>query len=345
MGVGGFMDGQISLFDNISNSKKQFDLNSVPKNKEIFESFLVMHSKIINSHYKNISCSVSGGSDSDIMVDMLSKLDAEKKAKYICFDTGLEYEATKRHIKYLEQKYGIIIEVIPAQKPIPTCCKEYGQPFLSKRVSDYIARLQSHNFKWEDKSFDELYSGYPNCKVALRWWCNLWGQGSKFNIEYNKWLKEFIILNPPTYNISNKCCYYAKKAVAIKYQEDNNIDLSIVGVRKSEGGTRASAYKNCFTANEDGVDEYRPLFWYRNETKSIYEEYYKVAHSDCYCKYGLKRTGCAGCPFGQDFEFELEVIKAYEPKLYKAVNNIFGESYEYTRRYHEFRKQMEHKRN
>ena len=57
----------------------------------------------------------------------------------------------------------------------------------------------------------------------------------------------------------------------------------------------------------------------------------------------MKRTGCAGCPFGRDFEYELEVIQKYEPRLYKAVNNIFGESYEYTRRYREFCKQMKGK--
>ena len=66
-----------------------------------------------------------------------------------------------------------------------------------------------------------------------------------------------------------------------------------------------------------------------------------ITHSKCYTEYGLKRTGCAGCPFGRDFEQELDVIANYEPKLYKAVNNIFGDSYEYTRKYREFVKRME----
>ena len=66
-----------------------------------------------------------------------------------------------------------------------------------------------------------------------------------------------------------------------------------------------------------------------------------MQNSRCYTEYGLKRTGCAGCPFGKDFEFELEVIQKYEPKLYKAVNNIFGDSYEYTRKYREFYKKKE----
>ena len=100
------------------------------------------------------------------------------------------------------------------------------------------------------------------------------------------------------------------------------------------------AYKNCFTENEGECDDYRPLFWYMNEDKEDYENYYGVTHSDCYTKYGLKRTGCAGCPFNRNFEEELDIIKTYEPKLFKAVNNIFGDSYEYTRKYKEFCKKQ-----
>lgn len=58
----------------------------------------------------------------------------------------------------------------------------------------------------------------------------------------------------------------------------------------------------------------------------------------------MKRTGCVGCPYGKDFEYELEVVKQYEPKLYKAVNNIFKDSYEYTRKYRQFIKELESKR-
>ena len=85
------------------------------------------------------------------------------------------------------------------------------------------------------------------------------------------------------------------------------------------------------------------MFWYKDEDKKQYQESYNVQNSRCYTEYGLKRTGCAGCPFGKDFEFELEVIQKYEPKLYKAVNNIFGDSYEYTRKYKEFYKKKNKK--
>lgn len=319
-----------------------FNTDTLPKNLEIFDSFIKAKAVLGRYEPEKIMVSVSGGSDSDLLLDLVYQV-SEKGAHYVFFDTGLEYQATKDHLKYLEQKYGIEIEVEKAMIPIPTACRKYGQPFMSKQVSEFIQRLQRHNFQWEDEDFETLCQKYPKCRAALRWWCNEYGENSKFNIAYNKWLKEFMVDNPPDFKISNKCCSFAKKDVAKRYKEENKINLSIIGVRKAEGGARSSAYKNCFTCNDDAVDEYRPIFWYKDETKRVYDEHFGVTHSRCYSEYGLKRTGCAGCPFGRDFEFELEVIQENEPKLYKAVNNIFGDSYEYTRKYKKFRSEMSEK--
>jgi hypothetical protein len=67
---------------------------------------------------------------------------------------------------------------------------------------------------------------------------------------------------------------------------------------------------------------------------------FDIKHSDCYCKYGFVRTGCVCCPYGRELQFELKQIKQYEPNMYKAVNNVFKESYEYTRQYRQFVKEM-----
>lgn len=291
--------------------------------------------------HKKVVCSVSGGSDSDIMLDLLYSLDNEKKVTYIWFDTGLEYEATKRHLSELESKYGIKIKKLKAKLPIPLAVRKHGVPFLSKQVSEMISRLQRHNFKWEDKPFEKLLKEYPKCKAALRWWCNEWGENSKFNISYNTWLKEFMIANPPDFPISNKCCHFAKKAVANDFVSSDEYDLNCVGVRKAEGGARSAAYKNCYTPKNDGkIAQYRPLFWFDNNSKNTYKQCRKIQYSDCYEIWGLKGTGCAVCPFGQNFEFELECVKKYEPKLYSAVLKIFGKSYEYTRKYRKFQNKM-----
>lgn len=54
----------------------------------------------------------------------------------------------------------------------------------------------------------------------------------------------------------------------------------------------------------------------------------------------MTRTGCAGCPYGKNFEQELAVLEKHEPKLYAAATSIFKDSYEYTRKYRAFQKQM-----
>ena len=153
-------------------------------------------------------------------------------------------------------------------------------------------------------------------------------------------MKEFLIENPPTIPISNKCCYYAKKKVKVDYISENNIDLSVTGLRRAEGGVRSTAHKGCFTEKEYDTDEFRPIWWYTDSDKRDYEKTFELKHSDCYEKYGLKRTGCAGCPFSRDFEKELEVLEQYEPKLYKAVQHIFGESYAYTRAFKLFKENI-----
>ena len=315
------------------------DLNyllDVIDNPIIGKALLTTFHKLNYCGYKKALCSISGGADSDVILDIVSKCDNKKIVDYVFFDTGLEYQATKDHIKFLEEKYDINIEVIRPEIPIPLSCKRYGQPFLSKRVSEMISRLQRHNFKWEDKPFEELIKEYPKCKSTLMWWCNSYDDTSRFNIKYNKLLKEFLIANPPNFPISNKCCKYAKKDLAHDKLKQG-YDLNITGVRKAEGGVRANAYKSCFDNTDKGYDNYRPIFWFKDEDKKAYNKLFNVTHSKCYSTYGLKRTGCCGCPYSRDCNFELKVLEEHEPKLYKAVNNVFKDSYEYTKKYYEFR--------
>lgn len=304
-------------------------------NPKIYESYVIAKEKISRLDGKKVMVSISGGADSDIMLDLITKINND--VHFVFFDTGLEYTATKEHLGFLEEKYNIHIEREKAKLPIPTSCRKYGQPFISKHASEMIYRLQRHNFQWEDESFETLLRKYPKCKSALQWWCNE-NESDKFNIRNNKFLKEFMIANPPTFRISNKCCEGAKKDVSKDYAKRNDIELSLIGIRKAEGGSRSSL-TSCFAPKENSADEYRPLFWYLNADKKEYEEYFGVTHSRCYSEYGLDRTGCAGCPFGKDFEYELEIILKNEPKLYKAVCKIFKDSYEYTRAYRKFVKE------
>ena len=316
------------------------------ENMAVFDGFIKSESVLNGSN--TALCSLSGGSDSDIVLDILSHLETDGQIIYYWVDTGLEYQATKEHLDYLENKYQIQIEKIKAVKPIPLCVREYGVPFLSKYVSEQMMRLQKHHFQWEDKPLQELMKEYPNCKTSLQWWCNAYYSDekgvqkmSRFSINRNKWLKEFIMQNPPDFPISNKCCEYAKKKPAKLLIKKTGADLEITGIRKSEGGIRSANYKTCFSASKSkGCYTYRPVFWYTDADKLCYEKHFGIQHSRCYTEYGMKRTGCVGCPFNPRISAELEVIKEHEPNLYKGAMAIFGKSYEYTRKYQEFRKMM-----
>ena len=179
-------------------------------NMTVFKSMIKTY-HILSSH-NNILVSVSGGSDSDIVLDIVYRVNLilNKPIKYVWFDTGLEFEATKLHLNYLEERYGIKILREKAVKPIPLACREYGQPFVSKLVSEAIGSLQRNGFKWEDRPYDELVKEYPKCKSYISWWCNNrdtkdFGY-SMFNINYNKincndiFQNYFIILSKIVYN-------------------------------------------------------------------------------------------------------------------------------------------------
>lgn len=288
----------------------------------------------------NIVCAISGGADSDIMLDMVCKLDVEKKVTYVFYNTGLEMDVTLEHLSYLEQKYKIIITRVLPTTTTASACKKYGQPFLSKTISEYIDRLQRNGFQWEIAPVDELLKKYPRCRSAIRWWCNDFGKGSRFNIERNLFLKEFLHSNPP-HQISKKCCDYGKKQPAYDFAKKIEADISFLGIRKAEGGARSTAYKTCFIDGKHGPLHF-PLFWFTDEDKTEYEKAFEIIHSKAYTEYGCKRTGCVACPFGSGFEDELKMLQEYEPKKHTAAMAIFGDSIEYSRKYRIFKEHKKH---
>ena len=202
-------------------------------NFTIIDMFTKAYSVLNNPKYKNIMVSISGGADSDVMLDVCSKV--TKPIQYVWFDTGIEYTATKEHLVYLEDKYNIHIIREKAEIPVPLGVKKFGLPFKSKKISDFLSRLIKHNFKFQDLPFEQLILEYPNCRSTLRWWCNCY-EHPPLNINYTRGLKEFLVKNPPKFAISDKCCKGAKKDVSKRYLKSHNIELSIIGVRRSEGG-------------------------------------------------------------------------------------------------------------
>ena len=319
-------------------------IERAPPNLSIVNGILRAHS-VLSVHLR-VAVSVSGGSDSDTIMDLIELVKPDTcTIVYVFFDTGMEFAATKRHLDELESRYNVSIERRRAKTTVAAACRLHGVPFISKEISDMFGRLQRHNFDWPDAAENATQEKYGRCKSALDWYFDrgspAFSGKSRHSISRFAFLKEFVSENPPDFKISDKCCYYAKKSVSHEFYKTFSPDLSVTGMRRAEGGKRAGTGASCFFfGNDNKPDNYRPIWYWSDEDKAQYKAWRGLTYSDCYEVWGLKRTGCAGCPCNSKALHELEIIKQYEPQLVKAAYGVFGKSYDYRAQYIEFKERQ-----
>ena len=327
-----------------------------PEKFEAIEG-IIIHRLI--QHPKAI-CSYSGGADSDIMIDVIERARAMldlPPIKYVFFNTGLEMQATKDHVKATAEKYGVEIETVRPKVGIVRAVREHGVPFVSKIMSGGLEEWQKKGVplsiaeeyeQAEDKAAKriELKERYPKCESLINFLCCCNSAGEprpniQLVINSSKYMRDFIGEYPPDFKISAKCCDYCKKQPAHNIQK--NYDMIITGERRDEGGMRSVPRKDsssmCFTETGHGQFRLRPLYYVSDADKQWYKEYYGIKYSDAYEVYGLTRTGCCGCPISHKAVDDLEKIRPYEPNVVKAAWNIFGASYEYRAKYNAYKEQ------
>ena len=310
--------------------------------------------------HPNAICSYSGGADSDIMIDLIENarkiVPSLPEVKYVFFNTGLEMKATKDHVRATAEKYGVeIIEARPNVN-IVQAVRKYGVPFVSKIMSGGLSEWQKKGIPLSiadeyDQAQDkhakrrELSERYPKCESLINFLCCCNREGDprpniQLVINSSKYMRDFIAEYPPDFQISAKCCDYCKKQVAHNIQKD--FEMIITGERRDEGGMRSVPRKDntalCFTETSSGQYRLRPLYYVSDKDKAWYKEAYNVRYSDAYEVYGLERTGCCGCPISYRAVDDLELIRPFEPNVVKAAWNVFGRSYEYRRRYNEYKR-------
>lgn len=327
---------------------------------EKFQAIMGIIMTRLKQHPKAI-CSYSGGSDSDIMVDLIEQ--ARKIApslppvKYVFFNTGLEMRAIKDHVKETERKYSIFIEECRPKVNIVNATRQYGVPFVSKIMSGGLSEWQKKGVplsiadeydQAEDKHAkrEELRQRYPHCESLINFLCCCNKEGEprpniQLVINSSKYMRDFIAEFPPDFQISAKCCDYCKKNVAHSAQK--GYEMIITGERRDEGGMRSVPRTDntslCFTETASGQYRLRPLFYVSDKDKEWYKDFFHIKYSDAYEVYGLTRTGCCGCPISYKAVEDLEKIRPYEPHLVKAAWNVFGRSYMYRQKYNEYKKQ------
>ena len=317
--------------------------------------------KRLREHPKAI-CSYSGGSDSDILIDLIERVRKQYAAlnlpivKYVFFNTGLEMKATRDHVRAVSEKYGVDIQELRPTVNIVQATRKYGQPFVSKIMSAGMEEWQKKGIplsiaaeyaEAEDKEAkrQELRERYPKCESVINFLCCCNSAGEprpniQLVINSSKYMLDFIEERPPCFKISAKCCDYCKKQVAHRVQKD--FEMVITGERRDEGGMRSVPRKDntalCFTETASGQFRLRPLYYVSDSDKAWYKERYGIRYSDAYEVYGLTRTGCCGCPISYKAADDLALIEKYEPNVVKAAWAIFGDSYRYRAEYNEYKK-------
>lgn len=316
--------------------------------------------------HPNAICSYSGGSDSDIMIDLIEStreiFPSLPPVKYVFFNTGLEMQAIKDHVKETSEKYGVEIEECRPKIGVVQATRKYGVPFVSKIMSEGLSEWQKKGVplsiaeeyeQAEDKAAKrrELKERYPKCESLINFLCCCNSAGEprpniQLVINSSKYMRDFISENPPDFKISAKCCDCCKKQVAHNAQK--GYEMIITGERREEGGMRsvprsAEFINNnntmCFYETGDNQFRLRPLYYVTDTDKAWYKDYYGIRYSDAYEVYGLTRTGCCGCPISYKAVDDLERIRSYEPNVVKAAWNIFGKSYEYRAKYIAYKEQ------
>ena len=312
--------------------------------------------------HPNAICSYSGGADSDILIDLIErtrKLFNLPPVKYVFFNTGLEMQATKDHVKATAEKYGVEIEEVRPKINIVQAAREHGIPFVSKIMSEGLEGWQKKDIPLsiydeynnaEDKAAKrkELKERYPKCETTINFLCCCNSKGEprpniQLVINANKYMLDFIREYPPDFKVSAKCCDCCKKQVAHRVQK--GYDMIITGERRDEGGMRSVPRSEqwnetntmCFSEQANGQFRFKPLYYVTDKDKAWYKEYYNIRYSDAYEVYGLTRTGCCGCPISCKAVDDLEKIRPYEPNVVKAAWYIFGKSYEYRKKYNEYK--------
>lgn len=305
-------------------------------------------------------CSYSGGSDSDIMIDLVERTRQAFDLPPICyvfFNTGLEMKATRDHVKATAEKYGVEIKEVRPKINIVLATRRYGVPFVSKIMSGGLEEWQKKGVPLsiaeeydaaEDKGAKrrELKARYPGCESLINFLCCCNKDGEprpniQLVINSSAYMLDFIREHPPGFAISAKCCDYCKKQIAHKIQKD--YEMIITGERRDEGGMRSVPRQGeansamCFGETSGGQWRLRPLYYVSDSDKAWYKEYYGIRYSDAYEVYGLTRTGCCGCPISYKAVEDLELIRPYEPNVVKAAWNIFGDSYRYRQQYNAYK--------
>lgn len=249
----------------------------------------------------------SGGKDSTVVLALI-KLCEElgtipKNAIPALFaNTKIELDVTYKFVRWCKDNWYGNIVILEPNKPFAQVIKEFGKPCKSKIRSKLLKAYHFGSMQHPEYLIDKKYM-----RSAIS------------DKDLHLLHPDFKIMTSP------QCCNEMKKKPFKKYAKEHAIRGYFTGERLAEGGARSAQIKKrvangkpiCTTLSGDYIVK-QPIVDWSDEMIAMFIERYNVPLSEAYTRYGMTRTGCAGCPYSKDIVKELEVMKEFEPNRYKA---------------------------
>ena len=286
--------------------------------------------KTINKKYdleNNAYISFSGGKDSTILHYLIDMALPNNRIPRVFINTGIEYNYIVDFVKELAAKDDRFIILKPTQA-IKPMLEKYGYPFKSKQHS---LRVNSFNNNQDNNFLKKYITGIDK-------------NGKETTFKCPKVLL-YQFEEKGKYNYSNKCCNKLKKEPIKKWQKENNKTITLTGMRKEEGGQRASL-KGCIVTDKDkNVIKFHPMLVVDEDFENWFIEKNNIKLCKLYYEpFNFKRTGCKGCPFALGLQELLDVMETYLPNEKKQCELIWKPVYEeYRRLGYRLRKKGEHR--
>lgn len=274
--------------------------------------------KQINKQYdleNNAYISFSGGKDSTILHYLIDLALPNNNIPRVYLNTGIEYRYVRKFVEELAKNDNRII-VLNSGVNIKQMLEKDGYPFKSKQHSHNLAIYCRNKDKEEYNLSLKRYLGIIESNTLFR--CPKY-------LEY-QFTKDFEL------KCSDQCCYKLKKYPAKKWAKENNKTITLTGMRKEEGGQRASI--DCIVIDKDNkLTKFHPLLVVNEDWENEFINRYNIQLCKLYYPpFNFKRTGCKGCPFSLDLQEQLDIMEHLLPNEKNQCEILWKPVYEEYRR-------------
>lgn len=188
----------------------------------LFDRITKIQSVINQYGEDNFYISYSGGKDSTVLHELVDMALPDNRIPRVYANTGIELNMVRDFVKAKAEKDDRFI-IIKPEVPIKRMLEEKGYPFKSKEHSSYLSIYQNNHA--ETKSVKRYL--YPEGYRKLFYGCP--------NILRYQFTEDFDL------KVSDKCCDELKKKPIARWEKEAGRKISIIGIRKAEGGQRHNA--------------------------------------------------------------------------------------------------------